>query len=115
MIDLYKEIDFTRKDEDNDLEYQIFLKEAAKEIAKEEEDQLKKIKRPEFDPEMENHLIVTGIPVLKPDSKEKFLKVFQSFMDKKKIGKENGLITIDVGMENDIGNQTLYIIYKLPS
>ncbi len=34
-------------------------------------------------------------------------------MDKKKIGKDNGLISIDVGMENDIGNQTLYIIYKM--
>jgi len=46
MIDLYKEIDFTRKGEDNDIEYEIFLKEAAKEISKEEEDQIKKIKRP---------------------------------------------------------------------
>lgn len=64
---------------------------------------------------MENHLIVAGIPVLKPDTKDKFLKVFQSFMDKKKIGKENGLVSIDVGMENEVGNQTLYIIYKLAS
>jgi hypothetical protein len=47
---------------------------------------------------MENHLIVAGIPILKHDTKEKFLKVFQSFMDKKKIGKENGLISIDVGI-----------------
>jgi len=47
---------------------------------------------------MENHLIVAGIPVLKPDTKDKFLKVFQSFMDKKKIGKDNGLVSIDVGL-----------------
>jgi len=52
---------------------------------------------------------------LKADTKEKFLKVFMSFMDKKKIGSNNGLVTIDVGMENDVGNQTLYIIYKLPA
>lgn len=47
---------------------------------------------------MENHLIVAGIPVLKLDTKDKFLKVFQSFMDKKKIGKDNGLVSIDVGL-----------------
>ncbi len=33
-------------------------------------------------------------------------------MDKKKIGKDNGLVSIDVGMQKDVGNQTLYIIYK---
>lgn len=43
-------------------------------------------------------MIVAGIPVLKPDTKEKFVKIFISFMDKKKIGTANGLITIDVGM-----------------
>lgn len=36
-------------------------------------------------------------------------------MDKKKIGKDNGLVSIDVGMDNEVGNQTLYIIYKLAS
>jgi hypothetical protein len=60
-------------------------------------------------------LIVSGIPILKPDSKEKFLKIFSSFMEKKKIGNANGLLTIDVGMDNGVGNQTLYIIYKTPA
>ena len=36
-------------------------------------------------------------------------------MDKKKIGTANGLVNIDVGMENGVGNQTLYIIYKTPA
>jgi hypothetical protein len=30
MIDLYKEIDFTRKGEESDAEYEIFMKEAAR-------------------------------------------------------------------------------------
>jgi hypothetical protein len=36
-------------------------------------------------------------------------------MDKKKIGSANGLVSVDVGMENDIGNQTLYFIFKQAS
>ena len=36
-------------------------------------------------------------------------------MDKKKIGTANGLVSVDVGMENDVGNQTLYIIFKQAS
>jgi hypothetical protein len=36
-------------------------------------------------------------------------------MDKKKIGTNNGLVSIDAGMEEGVGNQTLYIIYKVPA
>ena len=51
MTNLYNEIDFSEKIEE-DAEWERFLKEAAKSIAKEDSEQLRRIKKPVFDEQL---------------------------------------------------------------
>jgi hypothetical protein len=44
-----------------------------------------KFKKPVFDEDLENHLIVTNIPDLK-GKEEKFMPLFKGFLDKKGVG-----------------------------
>ena len=56
---------------------------------------------------------VSGIPLLKPDNEDKFLALFRTkLLDAKKIGEKQGLLFIEVGRENGVGNQTLYLTYR---
>lgn len=61
MIDLLKEIDFSKEMEE-DSELRPFLIEAVKKIEQEEADLLRKIKKPEFDEDLQNQFIGTCIP-----------------------------------------------------
>lgn len=48
MIDLFKEIDFSKDIEEN-FELKVFIQEACKKVEQEESEHLRKIKKPELD------------------------------------------------------------------
>ena len=55
---------------------------------------------------------MSGIPVLKEDKAEKFVTLFKTkLLAARNIGDKNGLVDLSVGMENGVGNQTLYLTY----
>ena len=62
MIDLFKEIDFSKEMEENS-ELRLFLLEACRKVELEESDHLRKIKKPEVDDELLNQFISTYGPI----------------------------------------------------
>ena len=60
MIDLFKEIDFSKDIEEN-LELKVFIQEACKKVEQEESEHLRKIKKPDPDDELLNQFISTNL------------------------------------------------------
>ena len=56
MIDLFREIDFSREIEEN-AELKVFIQEACKKVEQEESELLRKIKKPDPDDELLNQFI----------------------------------------------------------
>ena len=76
MLDLFKELDFSSELEENS-ELRLFLIEACKKIEQEDSDHLRKIKKPELDDELNNQFIVSGLPNIKTEQQDKFVKLFK--------------------------------------
>ena len=81
MIDLFKEIDFSRDIEQN-LELKVFIQEACKKVEQEESEHLRKIKKPELDDELLNQFVSTNL----------FIQSQEYLFSKQKI-KKNSLIS----------------------
>ena len=57
--------------------------------------------------------IVSGIPVVKAAMADKFVGIFRNgLLAKRDIGDKHGLVDISLGMEKEVGNQTVYLTYK---
>lgn len=64
---------------------------------------------------MHPSFLVSGIPIIQPNAEDNFVKLVKTkLLDAKKIGEKNGLERIDLGKENAVGNQTMYMVYNTP-
>ena len=86
------------------------IRDATKEVANEYEDALKRIKKPIYDEELQNHLIITGLPQIK--NEEQFKKLGTAVKglinEKKKIP---GLQDVEVEWDGKVGNGTAYVVF----
>lgn len=102
MIKLIEEIDFS-KQLSEEPELRAYLNEAAKAVQKDQNDQIIKHKKPTFDQDLQNHLIVTNIPDLK-GKEDKFMGFFkEKVLQKKQIGNKDGLVSVEAGFKM-VGN-----------